>query len=164
MQLNRKYKSIANQSGLKADYTKTNVVGFKDAKVSKLTDAENDDKIKLDQKVNDIRAYIKSDTVSKTINTEKQNRHIRGSDDYVVGRSYIHGTCETAQELVDAYHGTGLPQFTRKGEWNKKEVASADHEIGINVDEDTGVELSTNRFVIHYSKTGTHIVPTKKKE
>lgn len=34
LQLNQKYRSIADQSGLKADYTKTNVVGFKDVKLA----------------------------------------------------------------------------------------------------------------------------------
>ena len=52
------------------------------------------------------------------------------------------------------------------------EITSHDHQdfydknpmmrlIGVNVDPDTGEEIETKRYVIHYGKKGTHIVPTK---
>ena len=109
-----------------------------------------------------LREYIKTDSVNKTVNPEKQSRHIKDSAGYIAGRSYILGGIEAAQELVNKYHGTGIPKLTRKGEWNGKEFIAADHIIGVDVDKETGKETQTNRFHIHYSGTGVHIVPTKR--
>ena len=111
----------------------------------------------------EIREYIKTDAVNKTVNPEKQRRHIKGSAEYVEGRSYIFGGITEAQELVNQYHGTGEPQITRRGDWNNKEFVVADHVIGMDVDEVTKAETQVDQFYIHYSKTGTHIVPTKAK-
>jgi hypothetical protein len=108
-----------------------------------------------------IRKHIKSDEIDKSVNMEKQNRHIRGSDSYVEGRSYLLDGINP-QELVDMYHGTGEEKFTQSGKWKNKEVITADSNIGINIDPATGMESITNKFTIHYSKTGTHIVPAER--
>lgn len=104
---------------------------------------------------------IQSDEFPKTLNRGSQEKHILGAPGRIEGKSYIHGDLKTAQELVYFYFGKGEPTFNRKGEWNQKEVVSADHIIGVNVELDTGAESETSRFVIHYGKKGTHIVPTK---
>jgi len=109
--------------------------------------------------MNDIRERIKSDEIDKTVNAEKQNRHIRGAPEYVEGRSYLLDGIR-AQELVDRYHGTGRLGMTRFKDWNNKETIISDNYIGVDVDQDTKIETPTMRFKIHYSKTGTHIVPT----
>lgn len=111
-----------------------------------------------------IREYIRSADVPKQINVGSQNKHIRGSHGYIPNRSYIFGDIETAQSLVDAYHGTGeIKRKARTGEWANREVVTADHDIGVSIDPDTGVEQITNRFTIHYGKKGTHVVPTRRK-
>ncbi len=110
-----------------------------------------------------LREYIKTDSVNKTVNPEKQSRHIRESEGYIAGRSYIFGNLETAQELIEKYHGTGVPQLSRKGSWNNKEFVAADYVIGVDIDEKTKDETPVSQFYIHYSKTGAHIVPTKRK-
>lgn len=115
---------------------------------------------KVNGKIEETRALIRSGATTKTINPEKQNRHIREEAGYTEGRSYIYGTVQTAQELIDRYHGTGQPVYSRKGIWKKKEIIAADRNIGVNIDASTGIGETTTRFVIHYSKTGTHIVPT----
>jgi len=112
--------------------------------------------------MNNIRERIKSNEIDKTVNTEKQNRHIRNSDKYVEGRSYLLDDVN-AQELVDKYHGTGEIDVTRKGIWKNKEYVTVDRNIGVDINPDTGVETASNRFTIHYSKTGTHIVPAKRR-
>lgn len=63
-----------------------------------------------------VQDAINSGEVSKTINADKQNRHIRGSKNYIEGRSYINVTIETAQKLVDELSGTGKPVMV-KGKW-----------------------------------------------
>lgn len=111
-----------------------------------------------------IREYIRSADVPKQINVGSQNKHIRGSHGYISNRSYIFGNTEAAQSLVDAYHGTGeIKRKARTGEWANREVVTADHDIGVSIDPDTGVEQITDRFTIHYGKKGTHVVPTRRK-
>lgn len=85
-------------------------------------------------------------------------------DRYIEGRSYIFGTLEDAQELVDRYHGTGEVKLTASIEWTHKEFVVADEPIGVWIDNTTGKEYETRRFSIHYGKKGTHIVPAKEVE
>ena len=108
----------------------------------------------------EISDFIKSDAVNKTINPEKQSRHILGSNGYIPGRSYLFDSVD-AQELVDKYHGTGRAEISRMGMWKNVENVTADRNIGVRIDPKTGEETPTNRFTIHYSKTGTHVVPAK---
>ena len=110
-----------------------------------------------------VRALIRSDQIEKRLNIGHQNKHIRESGMYVPGRSYLYGGKDMAQSLVDRYHGTGEPIFTRAGDWAKKEVVSQDSVIGVNIDVQTGEETETTRFTIHYGKNGTHIVPAKER-
>lgn len=107
-----------------------------------------------------ISEHIRSDAVNKTINPEKQSRHILDSDGYVAGKSYLLDGVN-AQELVDKYANTGRAELTSSGNWKNKETVTADMHIGVRVDPNTLEGTLTNRFVIHYSRTGTHIVPTK---
>ena len=109
------------------------------------------------------RAHIRSDAVNKTVNPEKQSRHDRNSNRYVKERSYLLEGID-AQELVDRYHGTGDIRINRaNNEWTNKEFIIADRNIGMNVNPTTKEETITNRFIIHYSRTGTHIVPTERR-
>lgn len=105
------------------------------------------------------RDKIRSGEISRTINAEKQARHLRGSG-YVEGRSYL--TIEQAdlQALVDQYAGTG--ELVRRG-GSLQEVVHVDHAIGYAIDPVTGKSSATADMKIHYSKTGTHVVPYKEK-
>ncbi|MCL2225742.1 MAG: polymorphic toxin type 50 domain-containing protein [Defluviitaleaceae bacterium] len=109
-----------------------------------------------------IRARIRSDAIDKTVNAEKQNRHIRGSGEYLEGRSYLFEGVN-AQELVDKYHGTGWLERLETGAWKSKETVTADMDVGVRVNPETGEKTTTDRFTIHYSNTGTHIVPVKRR-
>ena len=111
-----------------------------------------------------VRGLIRSDQIPKQVNKGHQNKHIKTSGHYVPGKSYLYGDLDAAQALVDQYHGTGEPIFTRKGDWAQKEVVSQSKPIGVDVDMQTGAETETSRFTIHYGKKGTHIVPAKEKD
>ncbi len=103
---------------------------------------------------------IKSGQVSKTINREKQMRHTKSH--HTPGRSYLDGDLDFAQKLVDEYGGKGKPIYTGKNkQWNRRERIEAEHSIGIYVDAD-GNETRSNKAMIIYSKTGTHIYPVRK--
>ena len=108
----------------------------------------------------DIREHIKSNAVNKQVNPEKQGRHDLNSKYYIKGRSYLLPGID-AQELVDRHHGTGRPELSKNGEWKNKENVVADKIVGVRVDPNSGQEVDTNKVTIHYSKTGTHIVPAK---
>ena len=111
-----------------------------------------------------VATIIRSDAVNKNVNPEKQSRHDRNSVSYIPGRSYLFDGV-SAQELVDRYHGTGEIRLSRAGDtWMNKESVTADRNIGVSINSVTGEETITNRFTIHYSNTGTHVVPTQRKE
>ena len=104
---------------------------------------------------------IKNGTVSKKINPNKQNRHIRESGEYIEGRSYIYGTLDDAQNLVDELSGTGSPILDANGKWTSKERVINNSAIGVFVDIATKKETETRLGIIIYSKTGSHIIPRK---
>lgn len=125
----------------------------------KLENNEKGDKISLKSSV--VKDAIESGSVSTTINTDKQSRHIKGSAGYIEGRSYIIGTQEDAQKLVDELSGTGEPVIDSKGNWTNKERVNGNKIIGVHVDQDSEKETETSKATIIYSKTGSHIVPRK---
>lgn len=110
----------------------------------------------------DIRKYIKSDSVNKKLNIGAQEKHIKGASRYIEGRSYLSISLEETQDLVNRYAGTGNIEFDRKGQFKNKELITLDRSIGININNETNKETPTNKFYIHYGKKGTHIVPTLK--
>ena len=114
-----------------------------------------------DYSQDEIKRFIRSAAVNKTINPEKQNRHILNSASYINGRSYLLDGVD-AQALVDKYHCTGYVPLNHEGKWKNKETVSLDHWIAVNVNPVTGEQSLTNRFTIHYSRTGTHIVPSER--
>ncbi|MDD2232056.1 MAG: polymorphic toxin type 50 domain-containing protein [Sphaerochaetaceae bacterium] len=104
---------------------------------------------------------VKDGTVNVVVNEQKQNRHIPGAKEYQEGRSYINGTIDDARALVEKLHGTGTALFNANGVWNHKERVTNDTVIGVHVDNKTGLEKETKNGIISYSKTGTHIVPSR---
>ena len=68
---------------------------------------------------------------------------------------------EEAQDIINAKSGTGTLLYDRKGNWKHKELIDCDKEIGIDVDVNTQKETPTDKATVHYSKTGTHLVPRK---
>lgn len=108
-----------------------------------------------------VKDAVSSGVVTTKINAEKQGRHIKTSPAYIEGRSYINGTLEDAQRLVDDLSGTGVPLMDADGNWLHKERVQTDHVFGIHVDPETGQETETTKGMIIYSKTGTHIIPRK---
>lgn len=110
-----------------------------------------------------IEEEIDNGSISLEINPEKQARHLLG-DGYIEGRSYFTVSQDELSGIIKSKYGTGTLQFNYDtGEWKHKEVITVDDDIGICVDR-KGNKSSTNRFTAHYSKTGVHLVPAKKKE
>ncbi|MEA4899315.1 MAG: phage minor capsid protein [Christensenellaceae bacterium] len=157
------YRRISEQAGLYERFDKTRVAGFRAVNTNAgLKSPVKRDMIDPKKRDDEIRALIRSDATNKKINAGHQDKHLIYSDHYVEGRSYVYGVVDHAQAIVDKYHGTGEPRFSRTGKWSNREVITADHDIGVEVDKNTGVKTSTNRATIHYGKRGAHVVPARR--
>lgn len=170
--LGNKYKEVSEKAGLptRAERMRTfsrktidgkRLVAENKNAAQRLEILEKKQAEAYNKKQEEVRKLIRSDAVNKTINKGAQNKHIPSSKGYIEGRSYILGDLEGAQKLVDQYAGTGEVVLTRKGEWANKEVIVTDNVVGMVVDLETKNATSTKKFVIHYGKRGTHIVPAK---
>ena len=116
---------------------------------------------------------VKSGIIKTEINNEHFENHIRGTKGYekylqknlekgAPPPSYLTITKEECQALVDSYAGTGQFKYDPKST-KMQEIISQDKPIGTYIDPRTGeVVENTTDFRIHYSKTGSHIVPTIK--
>ncbi len=63
--------------------------------------------------------------------------------------------------MVDQYAGTG--ELIRRG-GGLQEIIHTNHTIGYAIDPVTGNASETADVKIHYSKTGTHMVPYKEQK
>ena len=116
---------------------------------------------------------VKNGIIKTEINNEHFENHIRGTKGYekylqknlekgAPPPSYLTITKEECQALVDRYAGTGQFKYDPKST-KMQEIISQNKPIGTYIDSRTGeVVENTTDFRIHYSKTGSHIVPTIK--
>lgn len=114
-------------------------------------------------------------SLNKRVNEQKQNRHVRGTREYEKYKeelrkadskykepSYIDIVLDEVQSLVNIYSGTGILMGDLDGVWSDEEmILDNDVQVGYAVLED-GTHEATSYFKIHYSGTGTHIVPMSK--
>lgn len=94
-----------------------------------------------------------------------QGKHVRGHNNFDPTRSELDGGMEAARALVRRYHGTGEmhAHLDSAGNLSVREVCQAEGRIGTWRDE-RGSEALTDRFTIHYSKRGAHVVPSEPSE
>jgi hypothetical protein len=122
--------------------------------------------------IEDVKKQIED--APKNISEGQQSKHIAGTkeyNDYVkrlsdagqYGPSRIYGDIDYAEKLIEKYSGKGVPIII-KNKWQNSERITAVEFIGTVVNNLTGDEQETNRFKIHYSKKGVHIVPDYKKK
>ena len=129
----------------------------------KYNEAEKWEEISTSYKDLVLKEKIKSANYIKTIKLGQQRKHIRGTNEYTEGRSYITITETQAQELVEKYAGTGrIIRSTSTGKWQRKEKIVVDYEIGQYINKFDGTNESTNSFMISYAKDGTHIIPARR--
>ncbi|MCM1194641.1 MAG: polymorphic toxin type 50 domain-containing protein [Firmicutes bacterium] len=92
---------------------------------------------------------------SLQVHSGRQGKHIVGHNNYSLGKSVFSGTIEDAQRLIHEFSGKGtkLPNGRERVDFKKP--------IGYYVDQNTSVKTITTIGIIHYSKDGAHIVPSK---
>ncbi len=94
---------------------------------------------------------------------KKQNKHIEGTEEYKkaikAGNHPSRLTIDSKeqQRLVDKYVKEG--KATKRGDGSIRIKFTHGEIIGVCVSEDGSKEQNTNTGMIHFSKTGTHIVP-----
>lgn len=108
-----------------------------------------------------VRNAVENNLISLNINTAKQNRHIVESGGFIKGRSRLNMDIDEAQKIVKELCGTGEPIFDSNGDWTHKERVSCKNIVGVHVNAVTGEETETDKLMIIYSKSGSHIVPRK---
>lgn len=111
-----------------------------------------------------IEDEIRKGNIKLDINHEKQAKHIKGCPEYIDGRSYLTISEDKAQKIINEKSGTGSLVYDRKGLWKNKELIDCDEIIGVDINKSTREETSTDKGTIHYSKSGTHLVPRKEKK
>lgn len=102
---------------------------------------------------------IESGELPLAINPEKQARHMlaEGETEKPDGRSYLTITFAEAQDVVERLHGKGDLSYIPSS--NKfTELVTDSKTIGV----DGYSKSKTSDAFIAYSKTGTHLIPTKK--
>ncbi|MDD4095308.1 MAG: minor capsid protein [Oscillospiraceae bacterium] len=95
---------------------------------------------------------------NKQISWQKQKAHAPGKD-YVAGKSVF---TADAEQAVLKYSGTGQPQMANvKGvqTWRHTERIVTGETLGEYLDR-SGNSVMTECAIIHYSKTGAHVVPS----
>lgn len=167
-----KYRDFSNQTGMRPQTERLQVSGFGRSVSQKATNAnktlvnyakeyyntnDEDDATKMFLRDKKTRVWLRSSRKKKVIEKGKQEKHIKGSNNYIEGRSYLTITLDEAQDLVNEYAGTGWLYRTADNRFANKELIEVDKLIGVCVTEEQ--EIPTNKFKIHYSKKGTHIVP-----
>jgi len=111
-----------------------------------------------------VRDKILSETQPKSIAIGKQQKHILGANNYIDKNSYLTIPVEEAQKLINRYAGKGEILRSGVGKWTDRElIYQHTDEVGIVFDVDD-IAQKTNKFIIHYSNKGTHIVPTLRRE
>ena len=121
--------------------------------------ADTSKTIKMADKAVDISRAAKTATnfnsFPKKIHLGRQGKHILGHNNYQKGKSILNISTSDAQKLINKYSGKGRKIGTSRETVDFKKV------IGKYVDPKTGKSYDTTIGTIHYSKSGTHLVPEK---
>lgn len=159
-------KKIANKSSDRRQYEKyKDILGkeipdsFDKFQDMKYNNSEEWSNLNLAYKDQNIRNRIKSNELSKEVLIGKQGKHILGHNNYIEGRSYMSVALEEIQQIVNEHAGSGHILRDSKGQWNNKELIEVNKISGVTFDIE-GKPRETNKAIIHYSKKGTHVVPT----
>ncbi|MBE6846180.1 MAG: hypothetical protein E7508_10905 [Ruminococcus sp.] len=152
-------KKFCADNNLPVRTDRTAVVGYNRTVAGKVRKS-----VDKSEKSDIIKTEIEKGNIKLEINHEKQARHIKGEPEFKEGKSYLTISEKEAQEIINAKSGTGIPVFDRNGKWKNKELVDCGIEIGVDVDGKTKKETPTDKATIHYSKTGTHLVPRKEEK
>jgi hypothetical protein len=123
-----------------------------------ITNSAESDIIKTEsQKL--LQSKIDDGSITLQLNKDTQKRHMEATKED--GRSYFVIEQDELQDIINNKHGTGVLHVSKAGQI--KETITCDKDVSMDVLPDGSAESSTNRFTIHYSKTRTHAVPSRRR-
>lgn len=184
--LRQEYRRFSDAAGLRTEDERLHVAGFgrKEAaravteykRVEKLANSMYDigstrENVAAWLRDKPIREQIGSERYPLKLHVGRQNKHIPETNEY---KQYVAKFAKKGQygpsritvdeaaigDLVSKYHGTGILLRSDDGRWRSIErITIHPEEIGVAVNNLTGVEATTTTFTIRYSKDGCHIVP-----
>ncbi|AFZ26564.1 hypothetical protein Cylst_4484 [Cylindrospermum stagnale PCC 7417] len=109
---------------------------------------------------NPVKKPVKVSQSHLKIESAKQGKHQAGHNNFIPGRSAF--THPNPQQLVNKFAGKGQPANNyQKLQPGYRERVDFGEVIGTYSDPTTGKMLPTSKGIIHYSKNGVHIVPSK---
>lgn len=112
--------------------------------------------LKLYDKPNEYRSLY-TQLYKTQINKHKQDKHIASNTiNEKSTTSYFKNSYEELEKIVKENIGKGNVQLTKR---HLVEIIEDVRLNGIDINIKTGKQTKTNKAKIHYSKTGTHIVP-----
>lgn len=165
-------KDYCDANGLMYQNERTSVLGFGRSEAGRVTAAyrkalwEEEQKLRQLELDNSNKRAILEEKIASgefplTVKEGKQKNHM--ADTRLSKRSYLLISQDELSEIVNNKHGTGrinIHTDKKTGVSQIRETLEIDKVVGMNVNNKTGVETSTNRIKIHYSKEGYHAVPT----
>jgi hypothetical protein len=110
------------------------------------------------QRINKARTQMAA--MPKNVSSGHQGKHVRGSRNFDETRSEL---TYDAQVLIDLYAETAEPILDSKGEWTHKSRFAHSESIGISR-MNGQPDIPTKSGIMHYSKKGIHIVPSRPSE
>ena len=114
-----------------------------------------------------LKKEIENGRINLRIKIGLQEKHIMGTNNYnqeiKEGRSPSVLTVD-AQTLVNKHAGKGELLWQNNDKWAQKERFDDENEIGIYKSLKDNLSKSTRSGKIHYSKNGTHVVPTRERD
>lgn len=107
------------------------------------------------------RYEIKNNLVNTKIREKKQGQHILNNKMYVEGKSYFTLETNEVYNLINETKGTGELFKNRNDTY--KEIIVSNKEIGRFINKDNNINISTNTYIIIYSKDGIHAYPINRR-
>ena len=98
------------------------------------------------------------------INKEKQAKHCDEDENFDEQRSYIFGNVDDAIKLYNKYRGHGKIDINNNGSF--VEYVETGKIVGLYQNNKKGADYigyTSSIIKIHYSKTGSHLYPGRKK-
>lgn len=147
---------------------------FKERKGKYQVEDKVSEREKLQEKAKkEMLEMISNGKIKVELNQEKQNRHLLGHklyDEYKLKNlrnrnlipSYIILKNDELNELILQKFGSGKLVTNRQGKWKNKEIIDFGKIIG--KDYIDGKFINTQCGTVHYSKTGSHIIPNGKED
>ena len=131
--------------------------------------------IEREKRITSIRAslideYVDAGKFSLKLSKQQFDKHVFGTKKYMeykASREEKGGNPQSillvdaaeAQEIINKKHGTGIIKCDRNGNALSQEKITCDKVIGQYYAR--GQYRDTNKAVIHYSKSGAHLVPIR---